>query len=297
MIRSSQLSNALPVSTEPHTAHALAASHRLKANPSHLNTSHPPLPLLPSLSQPHRARQHNRSSSLTRNAASVSHCPLLPRDSSSHLLSHIVRQSPSVFRFRVPSFVFVMSKRPAEEQLTKETASAADGGSAEPSFVLYGLGFSTSTQRVLLTALELGVTYELRVVDCMKGVDNKATDYLALCPFGRVPCATIDGVTVYESRAIARTLADKFQSKAHPLMPTDFKGRAMFEQVSAQANTHTQHDVYVRLLHSQLTSTLSCFVVRCMLSVGGAGGDHLWNQGGLHQRCASVGTDVWRPKR
>ena len=134
-----------------------------------------------------------------------------------------------------------MSKRPAEEQLTKESASAANGGDSEAAFTLYGDGFSTSTQRVLLTALELGLAYDFRMMDCMKGVDTKTVDYLTIDPFGRVPAAIVDGVTMYESRAIARMLAEKFQSRASQLLPTDFRGRALFEQVTLDTQRTAQY--------------------------------------------------------
>ena len=161
-----------------------------------------------------------------------------------------------------------MSKRPAEEQLTKETASA--DGTAEPSFTLYGdANTSTSTQRVLLTALELGLTYDLRQLSCINGVDTKTAEYLAINPYGRVPAALMDGVTLYESRAIARLLADKFQSKASPLTPTDFRGRALFEQVNA--THHALHAPHSAAHHApiecpaQTAAGADCITDDCVL--------------------------------
>ena len=124
-----------------------------------------------------------------------------------------------------------MSERPTEEQ---------------PAFTLYGDWLSTATQRVVFTALELKLKYEFRALDCIKAVDTRTIEYLAMNPFGRVPAAIVDGVTMYESRAIARMLAEKFQSRASQLLPTDFRGRALFEQVTldTQRTAHATYDTH-----------------------------------------------------
>jgi glutathione S-transferase len=66
---------------------------------------------------------------------------------------------------------------------------------------------------------ELGVPYELVVVD-MKARAHKEPDYLArIHPHGAVPAAEIDGKHIIESGAIVATLADRFPEKAlapHP---------------------------------------------------------------------------------
>ena len=59
---------------------------------------------------------------------------------------------------------------------------------------------------------ELGVPYELAMVDMMKG-EHKQPAYLKVNPFGVVPALEDNGFTMYESAAILLHLADKFAEK------------------------------------------------------------------------------------
>jgi glutathione S-transferase len=56
---------------------------------------------------------------------------------------------------------------------------------------------------------ELGVPYEVRLLDLDKG-DHKRADYLALNPMGKVPTVVVDGHPVWESPAIVAHLCDLF---------------------------------------------------------------------------------------
>ena len=56
---------------------------------------------------------------------------------------------------------------------------------------------------------EVGVPYELRYVDIMKG-EQKAPALLALNPMGKLPVLTDDDVVVTENAAIALYLADRY---------------------------------------------------------------------------------------
>lgn len=56
---------------------------------------------------------------------------------------------------------------------------------------------------------EVGVPYELRPVDLMKGA-HKAPDLIALNPMGKLPILTDDDTVVTESAAIALYLADRY---------------------------------------------------------------------------------------
>merc|ERR1711879_50815 len=89
---------------------------------------------------------------------------------------------------------------------------------ADMSLKLHGSPYSTCTQRVLIAAAEAGVEVELVVIDFAKG-EHKSQKFLQLQPFGKVPVLedTETGVTLYESRAIARYIATK--AKASPLVP------------------------------------------------------------------------------
>jgi glutathione S-transferase len=84
-----------------------------------------------------------------------------------------------------------------------------------PGIVPIKLYFSPATRstrpRWLLE--ELGVPYELVVVDMMNKA-HKATAYVdSVHPHGAVPAAEIDGKHIIESGAIVATLADRFLEK------------------------------------------------------------------------------------
>ncbi len=58
---------------------------------------------------------------------------------------------------------------------------------------------------------EVGVPYELRYVDIMKG-EQKSPELVALNPMGKLPVLTDDDVVVTENAAIALYLADRYAS-------------------------------------------------------------------------------------
>jgi glutathione S-transferase len=101
---------------------------------------------------------------------------------------------------------------------------------------IYGMGGSTCTQRVLMTAIENGAEFEIKTVDLRKG-EHKQPAHLARQPFGQIPAVEDDGFVVYESRAIARYIND---TRGNKLVPSDPKKRALMEQwISLEQGTIT----------------------------------------------------------
>ncbi|KAH7319560.1 glutathione S-transferase [Rhizoctonia solani] len=100
---------------------------------------------------------------------------------------------------------------------------------------IHGMNMSTCTKRVLMTCHELGVEYELNLVDLFKG-EQKAPEFVAnFQPFGAVPVLVDeDGTQIYESRAIARYLVAKY-GKDSTLVPSpsDPKAYGLFEQAAS----------------------------------------------------------------
>ncbi|MDP2342834.1 MAG: glutathione S-transferase family protein [Deltaproteobacteria bacterium] len=93
---------------------------------------------------------------------------------------------------------------------------------------LYYAPFTRATRpRWLLE--ELGVPYELKVVD-LKGGENKSKDYTdTVHPHGSVPAMRIDGEVMIESGAIITLLADRYPEKG--LAPAiDHRDRAKYLQ-------------------------------------------------------------------
>ena len=72
---------------------------------------------------------------------------------------------------------------------------------------------------------ELDVDYNVVPID-LAAQDQKAPDYLAICPNGRIPALVDDGFAVFESGAILVYLAEKHQR----LMPQDVQGRSVVMQ-------------------------------------------------------------------
>jgi glutathione S-transferase len=76
------------------------------------------------------------------------------------------------------------------------------------SITLYHHPYSRAAN-ILWPLEELGVPYELRFVDVMKGA-QKAPDIVALNPMGKVPILTDGEVVVTESAAICLYLGDRY---------------------------------------------------------------------------------------
>jgi len=96
---------------------------------------------------------------------------------------------------------------------------------------LFGTPFSTCSQRVLLTANELGITLDLNVVDLSKG-EHKQPAHMARQPFGKVPALQDGSFELYESRAMVHYLVRKYGASSG-LIPTDVETLARYDQWSS----------------------------------------------------------------
>ncbi|KAF4339353.1 glutathione S-transferase [Fusarium beomiforme] len=95
-----------------------------------------------------------------------------------------------------------------------------------------GIVASTRTQRVLLTLEELGIEYDLKVVDLSKGQHHDPEYVRDHHPFAKVPVFQDNGIEIFESRAITRYLAAKH--KSHLVPPSDNpEALAVFEQAAS----------------------------------------------------------------
>jgi len=95
---------------------------------------------------------------------------------------------------------------------------------------LYGIASSTCTGRVLLSLFEKEVEdFELVIVNVRKG-EGKKPEYLKLQPFGLIPVLEDRDLTLYESRAIIRYIANKYEGQGTALYGKDIKERAKVDQ-------------------------------------------------------------------
>jgi len=99
---------------------------------------------------------------------------------------------------------------------------------------LYGTN-TTNVQRSILPILEAEVdiddVLELVFVDLVKD-EQKNPAYLAIQPFGLLPCLEDGDFILYESRAIARYFAEMYQDQDQgvPVLGKSLKGRAIINQ-------------------------------------------------------------------
>lgn len=86
----------------------------------------------------------------------------------------------------------------------------------------------TRTNRVTWMLEELGVEYQYKLIDLMKG-EGRSEPYLAINPSGKVPSLSDNGLILTESAAMLTYLGDKYGTP--PLMPTPGSPeRAMHDQ-------------------------------------------------------------------
>eukprot|EP00250_Pteridium_aquilinum_P015003 c22321_g3_i1 orf=154-801(-) len=94
---------------------------------------------------------------------------------------------------------------------------------------VYGLAMSTCTGRVLATAIEKCAPFEIEPVDLFSGA-HKKPEFLALQPFGVIPVLKDEDLTIFESRAIARYIATKYEGEGTPLYGKNLQEKAKVEQ-------------------------------------------------------------------
>ena len=101
---------------------------------------------------------------------------------------------------------------------------------------LYDFATSPNCQRVKVVLEEKGLDYETVPIDLRKG-EQKAPEYLAMNPYGKVP-VLVDGNTVlYESCIINEYLEDKYADP--PLLPAGASARARIRILIDYGITHT----------------------------------------------------------
>ncbi len=91
---------------------------------------------------------------------------------------------------------------------------------------IYGADLSTPSCKVRFVANALGLAYEYKRVDLVKG-ENKSEAHLKLHPGGKVPVIDDKGFILFESNAIIRYLAVKQES---PFYPKGLRQRAIVDQ-------------------------------------------------------------------
>ncbi|GBB89338.1 hypothetical protein RclHR1_01600010 [Rhizophagus clarus] len=106
---------------------------------------------------------------------------------------------------------------------------------------VFGYPKSTFTLVIFHVLKELGLSYE--TVQPSSHEEIKTPEYLATKhPFGKIPYLDDDGFHIYESRAIARYLVNKYQGTKNStvLIPSDVQKAALMEQfISVEISYYT----------------------------------------------------------
>ncbi|CAB4386540.1 unnamed protein product [Rhizophagus irregularis] len=121
---------------------------------------------------------------------------------------------------------------------------------------VHGHSASDSSHLVLHVLKELGLSYEFVQPNSFEEI--KTPEYLATKhPFVRIPSLSDDGFHIYESRAIARYLINKYQGTktSTVLIPSDVQKAALVEQfISVETSYYSQPlgDLVYQLIFKKL---------------------------------------------
>ncbi|XP_038688016.1 glutathione S-transferase F11-like [Tripterygium wilfordii] len=94
---------------------------------------------------------------------------------------------------------------------------------------VYGSLVSACAQRVMVCLLEKEVEFELVHVDLDSG-EHKKPQFLARQPFGQVPAIEDGDLKLFESRAIMRYYATKYEDQGTNLLGKSLEERALVDQ-------------------------------------------------------------------
>lgn len=115
---------------------------------------------------------------------------------------------------------------------------------------VYGIPRSSCTLRVVAALYEKNVEFELILVNLQKG-EHKQAPFLSLQPFGLVPVLQDGDLTIFESRAIVRYIAEKYKGEGAALYGSTVEERALTEQwleVEGQSYTSAVQPIFYELL-------------------------------------------------
>ncbi|KAJ6290819.1 hypothetical protein OIU76_027870 [Salix suchowensis] len=94
---------------------------------------------------------------------------------------------------------------------------------------VYGPATAVCPQRVMVCLLEKGVEFDLVHVD-LDSSEQKLPEFLLKQPFGQVPVVEDGDFRLYESRAIIRYYAAKYEDRGPNLLGSTLEERALVDQ-------------------------------------------------------------------
>ncbi|CAK9147857.1 unnamed protein product [Ilex paraguariensis] len=119
---------------------------------------------------------------------------------------------------------------------------------------VYGPDYA-STKRVIACLIEKEIEFETVPINIFNG-DTKKPEFLALQPFGVVPVIEDEDGTLFESRAIIRYCAQKYESQGTALFGKTSRERGLVEQW-LEVEAHNFHPpVYNLVVNIMFSSQL-----------------------------------------
>ncbi|KAL6183809.1 PREDICTED: glutathione S-transferase F13-like [Fragaria vesca subsp. vesca] len=116
---------------------------------------------------------------------------------------------------------------------------------------LHGLALSTCTARVTTAIYEKGQEFELIPVNLTTG-EHKQSGFLAKNPFGQIPALEDGDLTLFESRAIASYVAEKYKDSGSDLIRHNNLKEAALVKVWSEVEAQTFHPVISTIVHQHL---------------------------------------------
>ncbi|XP_022759980.1 glutathione S-transferase F11-like [Durio zibethinus] len=111
---------------------------------------------------------------------------------------------------------------------------------------VYGPLRAACPQRVMACLLEKDVEFEIVHVDLDAG-EHKRPDFLLRQPFGQVPAIEDDDLKLFESRAIMRYYAAKYEDRGPNLLGNSLEERAVVDQW-IEVEAHNFNDLVYNLV-------------------------------------------------
>ena len=119
---------------------------------------------------------------------------------------------------------------------------------------LYGPTFSTYTRSMRMVLAEKGVEYDLVEIDMLGGAHHQP-EWKKRHPFERVPAFEHNGLSIYESNAIAHYIDDAFPGRrlAHPNISRRTRDQQIVEVINAYGYKRIVTDIVLRYFFAEET--------------------------------------------
>ncbi|EEF30504.1 glutathione-s-transferase theta, gst, putative [Ricinus communis] len=120
---------------------------------------------------------------------------------------------------------------------------------------LHGVAMSTCTSLVITCLHEKGVDFELVPIDLFAG-EHKQPPFIAKNPFGQVPVLEDGDLTLFESRAIAAYIAEKFKESGYDLIRHQNLKEAATVRVWTEVESQQYHPAIAPIVYQLYVNPL-----------------------------------------